>query len=72
VEHKSVKHVVMEYCGGGDLRKFLNFHLELWCVVALLLMSRYTPLLHPGCYAYCYSAQPFPSQESSLSSCNSY
>jgi serine/threonine protein kinase len=48
VEHKSVKHVVMEYCGRGDLRKFLNFHLELWCV-ALLLTSRYTPRLQPGC-----------------------
>lgn len=53
VEHKSVKHVVMEYCGRGDLRKFLNFHLELWCV-ALLLTSRYTPRLQPGCYAYYY------------------
>ncbi|RSH94130.1 G2-specific serine/threonine protein kinase [Saitozyma podzolica] len=33
VEHKSVKHVVMEYCGRGDLRKFLNFHLELCATV---------------------------------------
>ncbi|RSH80708.1 G2-specific serine/threonine protein kinase [Saitozyma podzolica] len=33
VEHKSVKHIVMEYCGRGDLRKFLNFHLELCATV---------------------------------------
>jgi hypothetical protein len=46
---------VMEYCGRGDLRMFLNFHLELWCV-ALLLTSRYTPRLQPGCYA-CYYIQ---------------
>lgn len=32
VEHKSIKHIVMEFCGMGDLRKFLDFHLDLWCV----------------------------------------
>ncbi|GFZ44316.1 hypothetical protein JCM24511_02038 [Saitozyma sp. JCM 24511] len=33
VEHKSVKHVVMEYCGRGDLKKFLNFYLELCATI---------------------------------------
>lgn len=32
VEHKSIKHIVMEFCGMGDLRKFLDFHLDLWYV----------------------------------------